>query len=108
MRSLAKASGPTFSVPVTIPSVPDGLYAVVVVERRPDGSIGSTGSTAFLVTGAHEPPAAGTSASTSSSTLAESPPRSSRGGAATPVAFGGGIALGGVAGAVVVRGRRRR
>ncbi len=47
---LATAAGPSFSVPITIPDVPRGLYSLVVVERQPGGSLGSSGIVAFEVT----------------------------------------------------------
>ncbi|MDQ3825084.1 MAG: hypothetical protein M3325_04810, partial [Actinomycetota bacterium] len=37
---LADAVGPSFSTDVTVPDVPDGLYTIIVLERRPDGSVG--------------------------------------------------------------------
>lgn len=48
-QRLASTNGPNFSVPVTIPDAMEGLYAIVVVSRAPDGSIGSAGSAAFQV-----------------------------------------------------------
>lgn len=52
---LGKATGPSFSLPVTIPQAPEGLYAIIAVERLADGSARSTGRAAFLVTGAGSP-----------------------------------------------------
>lgn len=46
---LGAARGPNFSVEVTIPKTPPGLYTVIAVERQQDGSIGNTGSTVFDV-----------------------------------------------------------
>lgn len=48
---LTTATGPDFSVEVTVPSVPNGLYGIVVLSRRPDGSLGNAGRAAFEVTG---------------------------------------------------------
>ncbi len=65
---LGTASGPNFSVEVTIPDVAPGLYAVVVLLRERDGGIGGAGAAAFQVTpaevhalpsGNSPPPAAG-------------------------------------------------
>lgn len=53
---LATATGPSFSVQVTIPEAPPGLYSVIVLERKPDASLASTGRAAFLVTGADPMP----------------------------------------------------
>ncbi len=47
---LATSTGPDFSVPVTIPDVPAGLYAVVVVVRQPGGGVGNAGRAAVEVT----------------------------------------------------------
>jgi hypothetical protein len=47
---LATASGPDFSVSVTIPTTETGLYSIVVLSRAPDGSVGNAGSAAFQVT----------------------------------------------------------
>jgi hypothetical protein len=48
---LASAVGPNFRVAVTIPKVPNGLYAIVVLMRHPDGSLGNTGLAPFEVRG---------------------------------------------------------
>lgn len=47
---LALATGPDFAVPVTIPDSVNGLYSIMVFVRLPDGSVGSSGQAAFLVT----------------------------------------------------------
>lgn len=49
---LAKASGRTFSVPVKVPDVPEGLYTLMVIGRLVDGTVSGTGRASFLVTGA--------------------------------------------------------
>ncbi len=46
---LGTATGPAFSVPITIPDVPRGLYTLVVIERQPDGGLGSSGTAAVAV-----------------------------------------------------------
>lgn len=47
---LGAATGPSFSVPVTIPDAPEGLHVIVVLSRNTDGSIGNAGTAAFQVT----------------------------------------------------------
>jgi len=101
--SLATATGPDFSVPITIPASPDGLYSVVVLGRRADGSVGPSASAPFLVTSPGASPAllprpktAVTQPSTSESL-------------SVPVAAAGGVGLlvvGAVVGALVTRRRR--
>lgn len=68
---LADGNGPSFSLPITIPQTPEGLYAVIVISRDVDGGIGNTGSTAFQVlsTGASS---AGPRASTADGTTSHS------------------------------------
>lgn len=46
---LAEATGPRFSVPVTIPSSPEGLYGIVVLSRAADGVVQSSATTGFYV-----------------------------------------------------------
>ncbi|MGH9151540.1 MAG: hypothetical protein ACRD03_03830, partial [Acidimicrobiales bacterium] len=48
---LASADGPDFSATITIPDVPAGLYALIVLSRQPGGAIGNTARAAFEVTG---------------------------------------------------------
>ncbi len=110
---LGTAMGPNFSVEVTIPEASAGLYAIIVVERSPDGGLGSTGRAAFEVTGASS---FGSDSSTSSSgrssgtsptnsTPALSPPSVS----GTLLVAGGAslVAIGAVAGSVLSkRGHR--
>lgn len=47
---LETATGPSFSVPITIPDAPSGLYGLIVVERDAGGALGSSGTAAFQVT----------------------------------------------------------
>lgn len=116
---LATGSGPSFSVDITIPDEPEGLYAVFVLERRPDGSLGSSGRAAFEITPAPRDGVASgsaTSATTAggvSSTAPQGGPssRSSSGVAALAVAGGVGLAVGSVGGVRLARRgapRRRR
>lgn len=46
---LGEGDGPTFSIPVKIPTATEGLYTVVVLSRQPGGAIGNTGTAAFQV-----------------------------------------------------------
>ncbi len=48
--TLATATGTDFSVPVTIPQVPPGLYALLVIARAPGGGIDSVQPAVFQVT----------------------------------------------------------
>ncbi len=47
---LATSMGPDFSAPVTVPDVPAGLYAIMVIVRQPGGGVGNAGRAAFQVT----------------------------------------------------------
>lgn len=106
---LASAEGPAFSVPVTIPSTPAGLYSLLLLERGADGGLGSTGRAAFQVTSVGVPtsqPQGSTSAPTT--TVAA---RSSSTSVSPEAALLGGIALfalGGAGGTIVTRRRPRR
>lgn len=53
---LASGNGPDFSVTVTIPEAPDGLYNLVVLARSPNGEIGNTGTLSFQVTSSRGTP----------------------------------------------------
>lgn len=46
---LGRANGPSFSAKVTIPEATEGLHAIVVLGRSPDGSIGNAATAAFQV-----------------------------------------------------------
>lgn len=48
---LATAVGPDFSVAITIPDAEEGLHAVVVLSRAPNGALGNASSAPFQVTG---------------------------------------------------------
>jgi hypothetical protein len=52
---LGTATGPEFSVPVTIPEAPGGLYSLVAVLRSPDGSIGNAVRASFQITAGTAP-----------------------------------------------------
>lgn len=105
---LATANGPAFSVQVTIPEAPAGLYAMVVFERMPDGSVGSSGRAAFQVTA--DPIESGGKAPASTiqpdaslggSSSSAPPP------AALVVTGAGLVIVGGFGGALITRRRRR-
>lgn len=44
---LGSGTGGSFTVPITIPDVPDGLYTLVALERRQDGSVGGVARAPF-------------------------------------------------------------
>lgn len=44
---VGSAVGRTFSIPIRIPDVPPGLYALVALEREEDSSVGGVARTAF-------------------------------------------------------------
>ena len=106
---LADGTGPSFSTAVTIPEVPPGLYSIVVIERQPDGSVGSTGRASFQVTqpDGQALPRTGDGAvrTTDASARGRSSPDP------VPVALisgGAGLLLGAVGGAQLAHRRRRR
>lgn len=106
---LATANGPNFSVQVTIPASPPGLYSIIALSRLPGGGVGNAGSAAFQVTGAggvEDRPAGATGEGAAPRPQAGSE-RSS--GVPAPAAAAGGIGLlglGALAGAVLARGRK--
>ncbi len=92
---LGVASGPSFSLDVTIPSAEPGLYRIIVLSRGPDGNIGNTGAASFQVTGAapatSPAPESGAASSVEAETDSVSP---------APVVFG--LAAGGGFGLLVL------
>lgn len=76
---LGDGTGPSFSTLIHIPDVPAGLYSIVVLERQPDGSVGSTGRAAFEVTVEPTPstPSASEPRSPSATASRDGPPSSS-------------------------------
>lgn len=100
---LAAGVGPNLSQPITIPPAPDGLYTVLVLERRPDGSVGSTGRAAFLIGAAP----AGTGAGSGGAGINPTSTRRSSPLGYPLVAAGGLglVALGAAGGAVAARRR---
>ncbi len=106
---LATATGPSFSVPVSLPDAPPGLYAIVVFERGADGSVGSSGRAAFQITGdadqssaVMQPAPPGPPSSPGRSSFAPAP-------AALALAGAGLVIAGGLGGALLSRrwGRHR-
>ena len=46
---LGRGSGPNFSIPVTIPDAPDGVYVIVALTREANGSVGVKAAAEFQV-----------------------------------------------------------
>lgn len=46
---LATTAGSQFSVAITVPDVPSGVYSIVILDRTPDGSVGSAVMTAEYI-----------------------------------------------------------
>ncbi len=92
---LGEASGPTFSLDVTIPPAGPGLYRIIVLSRGPDGNIGNTGAASFQVTDG-----AGAGSPSPPSVPANSPELERDGVSSAPVVFG--LALGGGLGLVLL------
>ncbi len=109
---LGKAMGPTFSAEVTIPEASEGLHAIIVAERRPDGGLGSTGRASYEVTAPARSSVGGeasqgtTADATTATDTASSTPPSASGGLL--LAGGAGLlAVGAIGGAVFSRRRWR-
>lgn len=100
---LGTAHGPNFSIKVTIPKVPDGLYTLIAVERQQNGSIGNTSSVPFGVSAHGEASASiGQDTGTTASRRHSSSPS-----AVALVAGGAALVLLGAAGAVLLTRWRR-
>lgn len=103
-RLLGKGTGPSFTVPITIPDAAEGLYTLVVVLRGAQGEVLDTTRAPFQVT----------NQSSSSSTPLVPPPQASTAGSSSSgdagsMALGAGIAMvAGAGGAVVGRLLLRR
>ena len=103
---LAKTSGRTFSVPVKVPEVPEGLYAIMVIGRLTDGSVSGTGRASLLVTAADG--SAKHSADAPAPDTRKTSSGSSSGRSAGLAAAGAGLlGLGAVAGVAFSRRSRR-
>jgi hypothetical protein len=46
---LGRGSGPNFSIPVTIPDAPDGVYVIVALTRETNGSVGVKAAAEFQI-----------------------------------------------------------
>lgn len=102
---LATAEGPEFSVPVTIPRAPEGLYHLIVLARAPGGEIGNTSTVSFQVTAPSDgaspggspapptPPDGRTGSSTTSMSVAAVGLAAGAGAMAALCSFGGLLAL---------------
>lgn len=103
---LGRGSADSFMVAVTIPAAGDGVYGIVALARRVDGSVGVKAVTPFLVTSG--------GGSTGPGSLS-SPERSSAAPASSSTGWPVGVIVGGLAvlvigslgGVVLVRRRRR-
>ncbi len=95
---LGKAMGPTFSAEVTIPEASEGLHAIIVAERRPDGGLGSTGRASYEVTA---PARSGEAMASSQGTTADAT-TSTNTSSSTPPFASGGLLLAGGAGLLAV------
>lgn len=112
---LGNSVGPNFSVPITIPEVPEGLYTVVVLSRLSQGNIGYAAGTSFQVTesgGSHEDNDSSTASTHSNSggtTNIGQPQSSVSLGIVMSVVVGAGLLLvGGLVGVLVSRQWRRK
>lgn len=104
---LGVASGPSFSLGVTIPSAEPGLYSIIVLSREPGGNIGNTGRASFQVTTGAAGGSAAPESSTASTVEAERD-RVSPGPLFFGLAVGAGfglLLLGAVAGSFLARRR---
>jgi len=108
---LAKASGPHFSAPVTVPAdAGPGMYAVIVLTRAPGGAVTGSGRAAFLVTGPGGATAgAGGGASGQPKAQAKQVSRSTKGVSGAGLVLGvlGVLAVGLVIGGVIGRQQKR-
>ena len=98
-----------FTLPVTIPDAPPGLYALIAVARFTDGSVAGTGRAAFLVTDPSGAAVPGTGAPAARERPAAPASSDSSGPPIGLVVVGAGlVGLGGVGGAMVSRRRAQR
>jgi len=101
---LATASSSDFSVPITIPSAPAGLYTVVALSRSQAGVQGEVARAAFQVTGGAPAPAP----AVGSSGAGAVPARGDGGTSFPSVAAAVGLVALGLLGGALLFGRRRR
>lgn len=111
--ALGRANGPSFSVKVTIPEATEGLHAIVVLGRNPDGSIGNAATAAFQVAPAGGGgPAAATAAAAADDAVSfgdegEDGDSVDAGAVALGAAGGAGLVLAGGLGQAALSRRRR-
>jgi hypothetical protein len=98
---LGKAMGPTFSAEVTIPEASEGLHAIIVAERRPDGGLGSTGRASYEVTAPARSSVGGEAMASGQGTTADGT-TSTNTSSSTPPFASGGLLLAGGAGLLAV------
>lgn len=109
-KVLATATGPNFSAPLTIPDAPEGLYALVVLSRQADGSVGNTATASFQVGGSAGPggqPAESPFAGGRPESKPPKAPSASPSRLAMAVVVLAALALGALGGARLGPGRRR-
>lgn len=105
---LGSAEGPDFSKEVKVPAAPQGLYVVFAVARDPGGGVAGTASAAFQVTAtAGAESDAQTAEVRDRGTASSARPRSGPGTEALILAGVGLLVLGGLAGVLAARFRRR-
>lgn len=111
--TLASVQGESFSARVTIPDVEPGLYAIIVLSRGTDGSVGNTGTASFQVIGNGDADVAIGDGGQWSGTKSKAPADekdddSTDAGLVALAASGGGalVLLGGLVGAFLTRRRR--
>lgn len=114
---LGTGVGPNFSVEMTVPNDPPGLYTVIAFTRPPGGSVGFSGTASFQVTPVGAAGRDGATVTTSGPSFGgeaavadRSSKRSSTGGTSTlALAVGGAglLALGGFMGASLAKRRLR-
>lgn len=97
---LGEAQGPVFSVPVRVPAVKEGLYVVVVLEREPNGALGSTTQASFEVTAKRRSSVGGLRSGTGSSLKSQGSSESVSQG--TAILGGAGLVAGGTIFGVVL------
>lgn len=110
LQGAASASGPSFSATAIVPDEPPGLYALVVLSRRADGSIADTAQVAFQLTGSNDGVVAPSPRLGQPGISGQaSPAESSLGDDVAWVVFAAAalVALGGAGGVILARQRRR-
>lgn len=102
---LGASNGPNFSMGVTIPpKAGEGLYSIIVLSRAPDGALGNTRTTSFLVTDPTRN--RGTGRAQSQGAVDARPTKSSDG--STLLMVGVAMAVVGAGGGLLLGRRRKR